>query len=146
MPNQTDERRPLRPTYFHQSAGAVVLLDNRCLAVKRADRDEWVFPKGHIEQDESPEEAAIREVREETGLRIRILGPIGSSRYSFGRDREHRKRVEWFLAEPIDRELKLEPIFGGAVFLDEEEAGSVLTHSRDREIAARAFEMAKMRN
>lgn len=34
----------------------------------------WVQPGGHIEKDENPEEASIREVKEETGLDIRILG------------------------------------------------------------------------
>lgn len=34
----------------------------------------WVQPGGHVEIDESPEEAAIREVYEETGLKIKLLG------------------------------------------------------------------------
>ena len=39
----------------------------------------WSLPKGHVEAGESPEQAAVREVEEETGIRGRILGPLGSA-------------------------------------------------------------------
>lgn len=141
----TGERpdRPQRPAQiFHQSAGAVVLIDGRCLVLRRAGTDEWIFPKGHLERGEQPEDAAVREVREETGLEIRILGPIGWTRYEFGGSREHRKRVEWFLAEQIGGSLGLEPIFSEAILLDDGDARRILSHAGDREIADRAFELA----
>ena len=130
-----------RPVYFHQGAGAVVVMEGRCLAIRRADRNEWVFPKGHLEEGERAEDAAIREVREETGLEIEILSPLGSSRFAFGSGRRHRKRVEWFLARPIGGQLELESLFGESRFLDANDARIVLTHAADREIAARAFEL-----
>jgi diadenosine hexaphosphate hydrolase (ATP-forming) len=127
---------------FHHSAGAVILIDGRCLALRRAGSDEWIFPKGHLEEGERSEDAAIREVREETGLDIRILGPIGATRYSFGRGQSNRKRVDWFLAERIGGELTLERIFGEAVLLDPTDAQAVLTHKGDRDIAEHAFKLA----
>lgn len=136
------ERRQMRPTYFHQSAGAVVMILGRCLALRRADRDEWVFPKGHLEQGERPEDAALREVREETGLEVEIVESLGSTRYEFGSDREHHKRVDWFLAQPVGGEIELEPIFRESVLLDAGKAQVVLTHAADRQIAARAFARA----
>jgi 8-oxo-dGTP pyrophosphatase MutT (NUDIX family) len=39
----------------------------------RDSYDNWGFPKGHVEQDEAPERAALREVEEETGLRDILL-------------------------------------------------------------------------
>jgi 8-oxo-dGTP pyrophosphatase MutT (NUDIX family) len=51
----------------HHSAGAVVFIDQRALVLRRGDRNEWVFPKGHLERGEEPQDAALREVREETG-------------------------------------------------------------------------------
>lgn len=44
-------------------------------------RDEWVLPKGHIEDGESPEEAARREVLEETGFRVRVCERLGTERF-----------------------------------------------------------------
>jgi 8-oxo-dGTP pyrophosphatase MutT (NUDIX family) len=129
------------PEYFHHSAGAVVMVAGRCVALRRADRDEWVFPKGHLEMGERPEDAAIREVREETGLEVKLVGRIGSSRYTFGPKDENRKRVDWFLAERVAGELRVEPIFREAVLLDRAGAQTVLTHAADRDIASRAFAM-----
>ena len=121
------------------SAGGVVMIAGRCLVLRRADRDEWIFPKGHLEEGERPEDAAVREVREETGLEIEIVAELGTTRYEFGAEREHRKRVHWFLAKPVGGELRLEPIFSESAMLDRDGAQAVLTHAADREIASRAF-------
>jgi 8-oxo-dGTP pyrophosphatase MutT (NUDIX family) len=145
----TDEKRRSgsddrgRPIIFHQSAGAVVMIDGRCLVLRRADRDEWIFPKGHLEQGESSEDAAIREVREETGLEIEIVEELGSARYTFGRHREQHKRVDWFLGRSVGGALEIEPLFAESAQLDADEAQSVLTHAADREVAARAFALAR---
>lgn len=124
---------------FHQSAGAVVLDGDQCLVVRRADRDEWVLPKGHLERGERPEAAAIREIREETGLEIAIAADLGPTRYRFGPALRHRKRVDWFLARRTGGQLRLEPIFGDGRFVGEEEALRLLTHANDRAIVTRAF-------
>ncbi len=131
-----------RAQVFHQSAGAVVLAEGRCLVLHLAGSDEWVFPKGHLEEGERPEDAAVREVREETGYDIRIFGPIGRTRCAFGPAKGHRKHVEWFLAEPIGGVLALEPIFSELEFLDPAAAQRLLSHVSDRQIAEGAFELA----
>lgn len=125
------------PIVFHQSAGAVVMIEDRCLALRRSGRDEWVFPKGHLEAGERPEVAAIREVLEETGLPIEIVASLGQTRYKFGEGQEHRKGVDWFLALAAHRRLTLEPIFRESALLDREGAERVLSHSADRELARR---------
>jgi 8-oxo-dGTP pyrophosphatase MutT (NUDIX family) len=103
---------------FHESAGAVVMVAGRCLALRR--RNEWVFPKGQVASGEGPEDAAIRQVAEETGLRVRIVGSIGTTRYGFPgtAGRGHRKRVHWFLAERVGGMLRPEPPFTEAILLD----------------------------
>jgi 8-oxo-dGTP pyrophosphatase MutT (NUDIX family) len=62
-------------------AGGVVFdRRGRVALVKQRDRGlrlRWTFPKGRIDGDESPEAAALREVREETGLRTRIATYLG---------------------------------------------------------------------
>jgi 8-oxo-dGTP pyrophosphatase MutT (NUDIX family) len=132
---------PRKPLYFHESAGALIVEEGRCLVLRRDDREEWVMPKGHMEQGERPEDAAVREVAEETGLDIAILAPIAPTRYTFGPDEGHRKRVHWFLAERTGGRLALEPIFAEARWVTPETARSLLTHESDRVIVARGFEI-----
>ena len=66
----------------------------------RAGRLEWCLPKGHIEGEETPAEAAIREVAEETGITAEIIQPIGIIDYWFtGDDRRVHKVVHHYLLE-----------------------------------------------
>lgn len=62
----------------------------RAALIARYDRDGrllWSLPKGHLEADETIEEAAVREVEEETGIRGRIIAPLGTVDYWFSADR-----------------------------------------------------------
>lgn len=60
----------------HYCASAFIInpYDKKILLVKHADYDKWLQPGGHIEPDETPEDAAVREVYEETGIKIKLLG------------------------------------------------------------------------
>lgn len=60
--------------HFCSSVFVINPLDKKILLVKHNMFDKWVQPGGHIEDDEAPEEAAIREVYEETGIKISLLG------------------------------------------------------------------------
>ena len=60
----------------------------------------WSLPKGHLEAGETALEAAIREVEEETGIRGRVLAPLGTIDYWFvAEDRRIHKTVHHFLLE-----------------------------------------------
>lgn len=61
----------------------------------------WQLPKGHIEAGETPEQAAVREVREETGVTGRVLAPLPEVDYWYVEKRSLRihKRVEYFLLD-----------------------------------------------
>lgn len=48
--------------------------NKKILLIKHKKFNKWVQPGGHIEDDETPEEAALREVYEETGVRVKLLG------------------------------------------------------------------------
>jgi len=64
----------------------------------RAGRLEWCLPKGHLEGVETPEEAAIREVFEETGIAGRIAKKLGTIDYWFtGETRRVHKVVHHYL-------------------------------------------------
>jgi len=76
----------------------VVRLDTRepqvlLVTAKRNPRN-WIFPKGHIEKGERPEEAALRETREEAGVSARLIGPAGILEFGF---LGAKARVEYFL-------------------------------------------------
>ncbi len=68
----------------------------------------WVFPKGTPDPGETIEETALREVREETGLDVRIKRPLGTMDYWFAADgvRVH-KLVHFFVMEAIGGDLTL---------------------------------------
>src|SRR3954468_7236653 len=74
MPASVDAREVV-------SAGAVVLgPGGTVLLVHRPKYDDWSFPKGKLDRGEHATAAAVREVEEETGLRIRLGVPLGAQR------------------------------------------------------------------
>lgn len=87
------------------SAGGVVYRDGEqgleiCLAARRTRRGAlaWGLPKGAVEPDETPEIAAVREVREETGLVAEIERDLGTTRYFYVWEGVRiRKQVTFFL-------------------------------------------------
>jgi len=58
--------------------------------IHRPAYDDWTLPKGKVEPDESPENCALREVREETGFRCELRRPLGCTAYV---DRRGRDKV-----------------------------------------------------
>ena len=75
---------PSRPLGDVQAAGAVVLRKASVLLVHRPRYDDWSFPKGKLDRGELAPVAAVREVLEETGVRIRLGSPLSSQRYPNG--------------------------------------------------------------
>jgi len=78
-----------------EAAGGIVADGTGRIAIVHRPRyDDWTLPKGHLEHDETHEDAALREVDEETGLRCRIIGAAGSTKYIDDKDRP--KHVRYF--------------------------------------------------
>jgi 8-oxo-dGTP pyrophosphatase MutT (NUDIX family) len=92
---------------FEHSAGGVVIRRRRggvdvALAARRTRKGDlaWGLPKGLVEDGESSEEAAIREVQEETGLEAKPIEPLGDISYWYVWEGERiRKKVTFFLME-----------------------------------------------
>ncbi|MDR0505164.1 MAG: NUDIX hydrolase [Bifidobacteriaceae bacterium] len=77
--------------------GAVIARRNRAGVL------EWCLPKGHVEAGETPQAAASREVREETGITGQVLRPLGTVSYWFaGTQRRVHKTVHHYLLCAID--------------------------------------------
>ncbi|NLT55032.1 MAG: NUDIX hydrolase [Actinomycetales bacterium] len=116
MPRPRPSGRRAVPTVEETSAGGLVvdlLADPPSAAViarvNRAGRVEWCLPKGHLEDGESPEEAAIREIHEETGISGRVVSSLGTIDYWFSVDGKRvHKSVHHFLLEAIGGTLSIE--------------------------------------
>ena len=65
-----------------RAAGGVVVRDGRVLLVHRARYDDWSLPKGKLEPGETWEDAALREVWEETGVHCTLGAFLGSTHYT----------------------------------------------------------------
>jgi len=95
------------------SAGGLVVDrtegDPRVALIGRVDRRGrllWSLPKGHLEDGETAEDAAIREVEEETGIRGRVVASLGTIDYWFvAEDRRIHKTVHHYLLEAAGGEL-----------------------------------------
>ncbi len=58
----------------HFTASALIIKDEKVLLVKHKKLGVWLYPGGHIEDNETPDETVIREALEETGLIVEIIG------------------------------------------------------------------------
>ncbi len=90
-----------------RSAGGVVLRQQDVLLIRVSDmkgRPVWSFPKGRLDAGETPAQAALREVLEETGWRCRIDEDLTTTEYWFQREgRRFRKTVVWFKMAPLEQ-------------------------------------------
>ncbi len=92
------------------AGGLVVDYSLSCAAVigrlDRRGRLLWSLPKGHIEDGETAEQAAMREIAEETGISGRVIAPLGTIDFWFvAEDRRVHKTVHHFLLQATGGEL-----------------------------------------
>jgi 8-oxo-dGTP diphosphatase len=127
------------------AAGAVVLRSGRqVLLVHRPKYDDWSFPKGKLDRGEHVTAAAVREVEEETGLRVRLGRPLSTQTYPTSKG---RKTVHYWIARVVGGDD-----VSGYVANDEvdevawvpvDKAAKLLTYRRDRRLLAEALEARK---
>jgi len=121
-----------------EAAGGVVLREGgeevEVCVVHRPRYGDWTLPKGKLEPDESFEEAALREVEEETGLRCELGRELESTHYIDGRGRP--KIVRYWLMEVVAGEFEPNAEVDELRWMTAAEAVDALTYERDRELLA----------
>jgi 8-oxo-dGTP pyrophosphatase MutT (NUDIX family) len=137
---------PSADTSSEFSAGGVVVRGGDVAVVVPVHRDArgnrvLGLPKGHPDGDETPEQAAVREVREETGVDAELIELLGEVEYEYERrGRRRHKRVAFFLFEYrsgdlADHDHEIEE----ARWMPLEEAVEALSYDGEREMVRRAL-------
>jgi 8-oxo-dGTP pyrophosphatase MutT (NUDIX family) len=102
----------------------------------RSGQLRWSLPKGHVEPGETAEQAAVREVAEETGIRGRVIAPLGSIDFSFvANDHRIHKTVHHFLLLAEGGELSLgDPEVASVDWVPLAELSGRLTYEDERRL------------
>jgi 8-oxo-dGTP pyrophosphatase MutT (NUDIX family) len=145
---QQPSERPTRAQAREFSAGGVVVRGDEVVVIvptrRAADGSKVLaLPKGHMDEGETPVQAAQREVREETGVLAEPVGELGQTRYWYRRGgRTIGKEVSFFLfrytgGDISDHDDEVEDVR----WMPLEQAERDLTHQAEREIvrAARSY-------
>jgi 8-oxo-dGTP pyrophosphatase MutT (NUDIX family) len=120
-----------------RAAGGVVLHEGRVAIVHRPRHDDWSLPKGKLDEGESWEQAAVREVEEECSLRCRLDDELAPSQYTVG---GRPKRVRWWRMSVVD-DLGFEPNeeVDEMRWASPEEAAEILSYAPDRDLLVAAL-------
>jgi 8-oxo-dGTP pyrophosphatase MutT (NUDIX family) len=123
----------------------------KIILIKNRFTKRWVMPKGKLDPGETVEQAAVREVEEETGVKGRILEYLGQNRFffSFGKKRYHKTVDVYFMEAVGDTKLdpaKFDPhdkFVSDARWFDPDKVAGALPYVNLRPMAKKAARKAK---
>lgn len=116
-----------------KSCGCIIIDNNKVLLIKQT-RGHWGFPKGHVEDNETERETAIREVKEETNLDVKIEGK-NAYKEEYITDKGKLKEVIYFIAKKIGGEIKPQEIEVSKIeWVDFDEAKKRITYDNTRNL------------
>jgi len=122
-----------------KAAGGIVCRESssgetEIVVVHRPAYDDWTLPKGKVDSDETPEECALREVKEETGFRCELGRPVGCTAYV---DRRGRNKVAcYWVMEVISGRFRPGGEVDRMLWLPVADAAKRLTYERDKALIA----------
>ena len=122
------------------SCGGVVIYRGKILTLYKSYKNKyegWVLPKGTVEEGENFKDTAIREVREEAGVKASIIKYVGKSQYNFTVPEDTvEKEVHWFLmmANSYYSKPQREEYFIDSGYYKFHEAYHLLKFSNERQI------------
>jgi 8-oxo-dGTP diphosphatase len=121
----------MTPKHVRAAGGMVVRDDGRIAVVHRPRYDDWSLPKGKLDAGESWEEAAIRELHEETGLRVALREELPEDHYTDTKGRP--KTVRWWRMEILaDDGFTANDEVDELRWVTPEEAQALLSYEHDR--------------
>lgn len=125
-----------------KSCGAIVYRrfhgNTEILLIKHVNSGHWSFPKGHVEEGESEEETALREIKEETGVDV-LLDTSFRETVSYSPKKDTQKLVVYFIAKAKGYDFTpQEEEISEIRWIDISYAGAVLTYENDRAIVNKA--------
>ena len=128
-----------------QAAGGVVVdLSKgkpRYLVVHRPNYDDWSFPKGKLDAGEKHRDAALREVKEETGLVCNVLTKLSPVTYQTPNG--NPKRVKYWLMEARSGRFARNDEVDAVTWVKRSQAMSLLTHVHDQAVVVEAHLLVK---
>lgn len=127
---------------FEKSCGAIVYRkshgNTEILLIKHVNSGHWSFPKGHVEGEESEEETALREIKEETGIDV-IIDPTFREIVTYSPRKDTSKVVVYFIAKAKNFEFTAqEEEISQIRWVDVGHANTILTYENDKSIVNKA--------
>lgn len=107
------------------------------LLVRYRGSGAWAFPKGHVEEGETFEQTAVREVQEETGVRASVVAPLTTTRYT--NDRGEAREIHWFRMQVEAAATALEDTFAEGGFVESGTALTLLSYPEDQQLLRAAL-------
>ena len=98
--------------------------------IHRPVYDDWTLPKGKVEPDETPEDCALREVREETGFKCELVRPLGCTAYVDRRGRD--KMACYWVMQVLGGRFRPGIEVDKLVWMSVDQAVKRLTYGRDK--------------
>lgn len=129
--------------HLRDCAGGVIFYDDSVFLFQN-EKKEWVMPKGLINSGENPQDAAVRRVSEEAGVRADVVEQAGRTYYEFysiTRQMPVCNRIAWYVMKTAsDKFTVLEPDkFSAAGFFPILNALEMVTYSQDKSLLIQSY-------